>query len=97
MLGHKDIVDIQNFSIIGTLKKDLQIKNGKHFFGGSMFWMRMTILRKYFNSENLNYYYQMMESGYRNDTKEPQLEHAFERILGYIVEDSGLEIKELGC
>jgi lipopolysaccharide biosynthesis protein len=55
---------------------------GKDFIGGTMFWVRYSIIKKYFTSSTIDYLISRTEKGYRN---EPSIMHAVERIFGYLV------------
>jgi len=74
---------------IEELKSLLNIKtNNKRFIGGTMFWIKYSILNKYFNVNNITKIYNLLESGYFTDYEAGTYTHSLERILGYIVSDS---------
>lgn len=92
MIGNSSwISDFQglNKNEIDELKNILNIKTtSKKFIGGTMFWVRYSILEKYFNEENLDKISMLLENGYFTDYENGTYTHALERILGYIVPDS---------
>ncbi|CAG7581320.1 MAG: hypothetical protein SLAVMIC_00784 [uncultured marine phage] len=81
-----------NDVLINDFKKRLKIQRGDSFIGGTMFWVRYDIIRKYFNKTNTPQIYNELETGYFIDHHEPTKTHSLERILGYIVQDSGYKI-----
>lgn len=74
---------------IEELKKILTINtNNKRFIGGTMFWIKYPILRKYFNTHTITKIKGLLENGYFTDYETGTYTHALERVLGYIVSDS---------
>lgn len=53
-----------------------------HFIGGTMFWVRFEILKKYFTPEVINKIMENTNPGY---VSEPSTMHAIERIFGYLI------------
>jgi len=95
MLGSKEwLVKITqgNDSIINDYKRKMGISVGDIFVGGTMFWVKYDILRKYFNKFNITKMYDELEEGYFVDHHEPTKTHSLERIFGYMVQDSGYKI-----
>lgn len=78
-----------NKSKIEELKNILNIKT-KHrkFIGGTMFWMKYSIIRKYFNAYTIDKINGLLEPGYFTDYDKGTYTHAMERVFGYIVSDS---------
>lgn len=60
-----------------------------NFIGGTMFWVRYDIIKKYFTPEVINKILELSPNGY-HDT--PTSMHAIERIFGYIVAKEGRDV-----
>lgn len=58
-----------------------QIKNSK-FVGGTIFWVKNDIMKKYLTEDNINKLLEMLPDGYNN---EPSYSHALERLFGLMV------------
>jgi hypothetical protein len=74
----KDICDRTGISLDGT-----------SFNGGTIFWIRMSILHQAFNHVNLDQEYSLCPLG---KPSEPSEAHAWERVYGLIVDFCGYEI-----
>jgi len=59
------------------------------FIGGTMFWVRYSIINKYFTDEVIDFILRNTKPGY---VIEPSISHAVERILGYIVQQENQNI-----
>ncbi len=74
---------------ISELKSILNIKTkNKRFIGGTMFWIKYTIIKRYFNTYAIRKIHSKLESGYFTDYELGTYTHSLERVLGYIVSDS---------
>lgn len=60
------------------------------FVGGTIFWCRYHILRKYFTDKVISIILEKMPTGY---VPEPSINHALERIFGYIIQKDGKYIQ----
>ena len=60
-----------------------------NFIGGTMFWVKYDIIKKYFTPEVIDKILTLSPSGY-SDT--PTSMHAVERIFGYIVSKENQEV-----
>ena len=60
-----------------------------NFIGGTMFWVRYEIIKKYFTPEIISKILELSPNGY-HDTPTPM--HAIERIFGYIVTKEGKDV-----
>lgn len=58
------------------------------FVGGTMFWVRYTILTDYLNPSLIDEIIHKLEDGYFTDAGIPRFTHAMERIFGYMISDS---------
>lgn len=76
---------------INSIKNSLGVNGGNLFIGGTMFWIKFNILKKYLNIDNIYKLYENLEEGYFTDTTSTNT-HALERIFGYMVQDSGYDI-----
>ena len=79
-----EIIKIMNLI---NLNKDLI---GGEFIGGTIFWIRYDILKKYLNDNTIDTILKSMPDGY---IIEPSPQHAIERIFGYMVKSEGKDIK----
>lgn len=59
------------------------------FVGGTIFWVRYRIVRKYFPDHVIDRLIDQMSYGY---ALEPSINHALERIFGYLIDAEGSEI-----
>lgn len=59
----------------------------KIFIGGTMFWIKYSILTHYLTEEKINRIYEVLEEGYFLDIHNGKYTHAMERIFGYMVWD----------
>ena len=86
--------DMLNFNSIQKLKNELNIKKGNEFVGGTMFWIKFSIIKKYLTMENILKYYEDLEEGYyfQNKKELEYLTHSFERLFGFMIKDSGQKI-----
>ena len=82
-LNQKVLNDV--IPVLGLSKKVLDY----NFIGGTMFWVRYDILKKYFTKNNIKFLLNLLPENY---TLEPSLNHALERIFGYIVQNENKEI-----
>lgn len=60
-----------------------------HFIGGTIFWVRYSIIQKYFHNELIDIIMDKTKIGY---VHEPSVMHAIERIFGYVVINEKKEI-----
>lgn len=60
-----------------------------NFIGGTMFWVRYSLISKYFSDDVINQIYNNTKKGY---VLEPSIMHAVERIFGYVVENEQKKI-----
>lgn len=65
-----------------------RISNG-NFVGGTIFWVRNDILKKYLTKENIEKIINLLPDGYHN---EPSYNHAFERMFGMMVYKEKMKI-----
>lgn len=70
-----------------NINKDLI---GDEFIGGTIFWVKHEILKKYLNDNTIDTILKSMSDGY---IIEPSPQHAMERIFGYMVKSEGKDIK----
>lgn len=77
----------KNFNIPLVLNGD-RLKNGS-FVGGTIFWVRNDILKKYLNKKNIDYIFSKLPDGYQN---EPSYNHAMERLFGLMVYNENMKI-----
>lgn len=54
----------------------------KNFIGGTIFWVRYSIIKKYFTENVINH---LMNNTHHGYVIEPSTMHAVERVLGYVV------------
>ena len=68
----------------------LNFNKSGYFVPGTIFWIKGSILRKYFNKKNLNITYNTFEKDYcgLKDNISEGRPHAFERFFGMLVESS---------
>ena len=60
-----------------------------NFVGGTIFWVKNSILKKYLTSKNIEYILNKLPENYHN---EPSYNHAMERILGLMVNNENKKI-----
>lgn len=94
MVGYKTF---NNFSLnysemekLFSYFKMKEIKSNYDFIGGTIFWCRNSILKKYLTDKTIDEILDKMPYGY---VVEPSINHAMERILGCIVYLENKEIK----
>lgn len=63
---------------------------GSEFIGGTIFWIKYDILKKYLTDKSIDTILKSMPDGY---VVEPSPQHAMERIFGYMVKSEGKNIK----
>ena len=63
---------------------------GGDFIGGTIFWVKYDILKKYLTDKTIDTILESMSDGY---VIEPSPQHAMERIFGYMVKSEGKDIK----
>ena len=83
-----------NMNKVNFLKKDMNIiiENSK-FVGGTMFWIKHSLLKKYIKDPMK--YYDLLEENYHYqiDNKDQEYyTHSFERIFGHLVYNEGKKI-----
>jgi lipopolysaccharide biosynthesis protein len=78
-----------NFDYFHQICQRYQIHTNGHFIGGTIFWVRFRILRRFFTKVAIEKEYELCELG---KPSEPSYTHAWERIYGLITETSGGEI-----
>lgn len=81
-----------NEFIVREMVKLLKLNNdvyGSVFVDGAMFWVRFDIIKKYFTDDIIDYVMDMTPDGYLN---EPSINHAIERIMGYIINNEKKKI-----
>lgn len=61
----------------------------KNFIGGTIFWVRYQIIKKYFTDDIIKHIMDNTKDGY---VIEPSIIHAIERIFGYLVEKENQKI-----
>ena len=77
-----------NYEYILIAIFNINFNNQGYFVPGTIFWIKGSILRKYFNKEKLNTCYNTFEKDYcgsKDNLKEGR-PHAFERFFGMLVE-----------
>lgn len=62
---------------------------GGDFIGGTMFWVRYKIIKNYLTDDMIDVLLNEMKEGY---ILEPSVQHALERIFGYMVNQENQEI-----
>jgi lipopolysaccharide biosynthesis protein len=62
---------------------------GGNFIGGTIFWVRYSILKKYLTTKSITSILNSMSDGY---VVEPSPQHAMERIFGYMVQGDNKKI-----
>lgn len=95
MLGSKKHVTTHintNKQLIEEYMKLLGMRKTGVFIGGNMFWIKFSVLEKYFKNANLQDIYDKLEVGYVTDKKAGTRTHSLERIWGYAVTNAGLRI-----
>jgi lipopolysaccharide biosynthesis protein len=84
-------IGLNKFEIIKLMDK-IKIEKkfvGHNFIGGTMFWVRYSILEKYLTTEIIDFLLNQMKDGY---VIEPSTQHALERIFGYMIYQENQEI-----
>jgi len=78
------------FQYFFYLCQKYQVNQDGHFVGGTIFWTRFPILKKFFSSVDIELEYSLCETG---KPSEPSYTHAWERVLGLLVETQGYQIQ----
>jgi lipopolysaccharide biosynthesis protein len=93
MVGYKKYNNHKkNGSFIKPLLDYFSLKiniNESYFVGGTIFWVRNDILKKYLNDNNLKHIISLLPPKY---SYEPSYPHAMERMFGYFVYDQKQEL-----
>jgi lipopolysaccharide biosynthesis protein len=81
----------KNTLIIQDIAEELNIEhnNSMTFPGGTMFWAKMSLFKRYFTVENLSSLYDSLEDGAFNDKEGGKRTHTLERIFGYLANQKG--------
>jgi len=81
-----------SFRYFYNICKKGRINIDGHFIGGTIFWIRFPILKIVFSPPrfNIDFEYPLFELG---KPSEPSYTHAWERVLGLMVETEGYRIK----
>jgi rhamnosyltransferase len=94
MVGHKLYNNYNaNISIMKSLFPLFGITNitpNMYFIGGTIFWFRNGVFKKYFTDEVIDYLLSISPQGY---VQEPSINHAIERLFGIIVYSDDMEVK----
>jgi len=87
--------EYMNSKLIEEYMKFFNLKRNEEtcFSAGTMFWAKMEIFEKYFNSCSLNEIYNSLEKGAFNDFRNGTRTHALERIFGYMACQNGHSIQ----
>jgi len=67
-----------------------KIPENSDFIGGTIFWVRNEILKKYLSNNIINEIIELMPYGY---VREPSINHAMERVFGILVYFENKNIK----
>lgn len=62
------------------------------FIAGSIFWSKTSLFQKYFSTDIIDRIYALLETNKFTDRSYPTYAHSLERLFGYIVQLSGLQI-----
>jgi lipopolysaccharide biosynthesis protein len=93
MVGYKKYNNYKkNGSFIKPLLDHFLLNNNlneSYFVGGTIFWVRNDILKKYLNVNNLDHILSLLPPKY---SYEPSYPHAMERMFGYFVYDQKQEL-----
>ena len=81
-----------DFDIFTHLCDQLAVDKNGQFFGGTIFWIRFTIIEQFFTHIDIDHYYQLCELG---KPSEPSHTHSWERLFGLIV--TTLKYRMCGC
>lgn len=89
----QSIVNINSFRYINIYMNifNIQYNNQGHFVPGTIFWIKGSILKKYFDKNKLYQCYNSFQKDYcgsKENIKEGR-PHSFERFFGMLVESSG--------
>jgi lipopolysaccharide biosynthesis protein len=80
-----------NFPYLDAICRRCHLSSqGIQFVGGTIFWVRMSVLQQAFSNANLENEYQRCEDGKPN---EPSITHSWERIYGLVVHHCGFHIE----
>lgn len=80
--------DLSNRFSIPIIIKNGRIQN-KYFVGGTIFWVRGDILKKYLTNDKVEELLNLLPEGYHN---EPSYNHALERLFGMMVYNENKKI-----
>jgi lipopolysaccharide biosynthesis protein len=80
-----------NFLSISTAEMN---RNDLCFIGGTIFWSRTGIFKKYFNAAVIDHIYSKLEEKQFDDYSQGTYTHSLERIFGYIIGLSGYYIAD---
>jgi lipopolysaccharide biosynthesis protein len=87
--AHLYNIEGTNAILISQLKDLLGITTEqKAFIGGTMFWIKYSILTNYLTVERIQKIYDLLEEGYFIDLHQGKFTHAMERVFGYMVLDN---------
>ncbi|MBI1389931.1 MAG: hypothetical protein GC154_15935 [bacterium] len=87
------IGDRQNRDHLGDYCRRLAIRvNEAAFVGGTMFWIKYEVLERYLSRIDLMDTWAELAQGYQTDLTRSSRAHAFERLFGYMIADSGLRL-----
>jgi len=78
-----------NFQIFQELRERHDLNMDGYFVGGTIFWVRYKIIKKIFDSMDIDWEYALCEQG---KPPEPSYTHAWERFYGLTVETCGYSI-----
>lgn len=83
--------NMHNVNTIKRFCRKNRLEIGGKYLAGSIFWMRFNILKNFMDKNNLNVneIYEKFEPGYTSDKRVETYTHAWERIIGIIVYNSG--------
>ncbi len=86
---HMSDFEGENRPAINYLENLLNIEAPhKIFVGGTMFWIRFSILKAYLTPKLIEEIADRLEEGYFTDYEMPRYTHAMERIFGYMISDN---------
>lgn len=95
-------IDKDNFNkkSLNKIKTELNItkSSGGSFVGGTMFWVKFSLIKKYLSLPVIKKYYKNMEDGYFyqiNKGDQEYLTHTFERIFGLMVGNENQKIEPI--
>lgn len=77
----KEVKELCNIFSIPFEMEGNRVKNAS-FVGGTIFWVKNDILKKYLTEDNIKKILNLLPEGYQN---EPSYNHALERLFGFMV------------